>query len=176
MFQPQITLYPNQDVIPILEDNENRNIKMGPSHPKQHILVINLHFYRTSHPGLGDFSHVRRYYGAQRARADSLQHPGDGQHPHGLGHHQHGPADEKEALKQHRAGPASQPAGNVTGREGAQRGADAEHRAEGLRVSAGHRKRQLVARLQHELCRRRPAEYRADRDRPQRRCNIEPYT
>jgi len=125
----------------------------------------------TSHLGLGDLTHVRRYSGAQSAGANALQHPSDRQHPGGRGLHQHDPADQQESLEDHHAAPATAQAGHVAGRQRAERSADAEHRAERLRVPAGHRERHLAAGLQHELRGRRPAEYRSVGYRSQRRCN-----
>lgn len=95
----------------------------------------------TSHLRLGDLAHVRRYGGAQGPGADALQHPAGGQHPRARGPDQHDPAGQQEALEHHHGRPAAEQPGHVAGGQRAQRRADAEHRAERLRVPAGHRER-----------------------------------
>lgn len=95
----------------------------------------------TSHMRFGNFADVRRHNGAQGPCAHALQHPADRQHPHGRGHHQYGPTGAQEAFEQHHAGPATEQAGHEASRQRAERRADPEHRAERLRVLAGHRER-----------------------------------
>lgn len=121
--------------------------------------------------GLGDLADVRRYDGAQGARAHALQHSAQRQHPRGRGENEHGPTGEQESLAQHHAGPTAEQSGHVAGWDRAQSRADPEHRAERLRVLASDRERQLVVCLHHVLSRRRPSEYRAGGQRSQRRCN-----
>jgi len=97
---------------------------------------------RTSHPGLGYLADVRWYDGTQGSHPYALHRPADGQHPNGSGKHQHGPADQQEPFEQHHAGRPAEYPGHVSCRKRSQGSADAEHRAECLRVLSGDSERQ----------------------------------
>lgn len=107
---------------------------------------------RTSHPRLGYLADVRWYDSTQGSHPDALHHPAGGQHPNGSGKHQHGPADQQEPFEQHHAGRPAEHPGHVSCRKRSQGRADAEHRAERLRVLSGdHERQQQLVGVEHAL-------------------------